>query len=101
LDDSGRRYRRKRTGRKYVINPPPPLPPVPVILLAVMGVIGALQAFLSNYPVPWGVVAGVSLLGVTYLVLRSLVPVKQYRPVAPPAEADREPQDYPRQNSNP
>jgi hypothetical protein len=105
LDDSGRRYRRKRTGRKYVIGPPPPLSPIPLFLLAILGVIGVLQAFLSNYPLPWGIVAGVSILGVLYLLVRSMVPVKHYRPIAPAVEGGRgqpapAPQDRPRPDSN-
>jgi len=86
-----------------VIGPPPPLSPVLLFLLAVLGVIGVLQAFLSNYPVPWGVVAGVSILGILYLLLRSMVPVKHYRPIAPPVEGGPDqsapaPQDHPRQD---
>jgi hypothetical protein len=80
--DSGRRYRRKRTGRKYVINPPPTLQPVPVILLALLGIIGGIQAFISRFPLLWGILAGGCLLGVGYLLVRSAVPVKHYRPVS-------------------
>ena len=88
--DSGRRYRRKRTGRKYVLNPPPPLQPVPVLLLALLGIVGGIQAIMSRFPLLWGILAGGCLLGVGYLLVRSAVPVKHYRPVSTPPE-DAEP----------
>jgi hypothetical protein len=89
--DPGRRYRRKRTGRKYVLNPPPPLQPVPVILLALLGFVGVIQAFISRFPLLWGIVAGGCLLGVGYLLVRSAVPVKHYRPVSNRPEDDKAP----------
>jgi hypothetical protein len=89
--DSGRRYRRKRTGRKYVMNPPPPLQPVPVLLLALLGIVGGIQAFISRFPLLWGILAGGCLLGVGYLLVRSAVPVKHYRPVSTHSEHDEPP----------
>ncbi len=70
---------RKRTGRKYMMAPPPPLPLVPVFFLVVLSVICIFQAIVTKYPFVWGIPAGGFLFAVGYLVIRSMKPVKRYR----------------------
>jgi hypothetical protein len=79
IDVEKSRRRRKRTGRKYIQTPPPPLPLFPVVVLGMLASICAVLAVNTELVLTWAILAGMFLFGVCYLVVRSWMPVKRYR----------------------
>ena len=79
VDERENKIRRRRTGRKYILAPPPPLQLFPIVFAGLVGVVFVVQAIMSGNPLPWGIAAGVCLFVIGYFVAMAYMPVKRYR----------------------